>query len=332
MPKTKFGVALPINAGTSAWDESLNFERMKDVTRVCERLGYESIWAPDHLMTGDSLQTLEVWTVLAGLSQVTETMRLGTLVDCTTHRNPALLAKIAATLDIMSNGRVDLGIGAGWNGYEQLAYGLPWEEVPKARIQRLVEAVKIIRGMWTNDRFTFKGKYYSVNEAACLPKPIQKPSPKILIGGKGEKLLLRAVARYADAWNIDELTTEDYAHKLQVIKEHCSSVGTDYNKIEKTLEMYVLVSDKPEQQQRLVDWTNSHIATSPERKRLGKQPFSVKMEDIKKEYIFGSVEEVTERFAEYIKIGVQRFMIYFMDYPTLNSILPFAKEVVPSLN
>ena len=136
--------------------------------------------------------------------------------------------------------------------------------------------------MWTNDRFTFKGKYDSVNEATCLPKPIQKPSPKILIGGKGEKLLLRAVARYADAWNIDELTTEDYAHKLQVIKEHCSSVGTDYDKIEKTLEMYVLISDKPEQQQRLVDWTNGHIANSPERKRLGKQPFSVKLEDIRK--------------------------------------------------
>ena len=185
--------------------------------------------------------------------------------------------------------------------------------------------------MWTQDRFTFKGKYYSVNEAACLPKPIQKPRPKIMIGGKGEKLLLRAVARYADAWNIDELTPEDYAHKLQVIKDHCSSVGTDYNRIEKTIEQYVLISDRPEQQQRLVDWTNMHIATSPERRRLGKQPVTVKLEDIRKEYIFGSVEEVTERFAEYIKVGVERFMIYFMDYPSLDSITLLAKEVIPSL-
>ncbi|MDA4129649.1 MAG: LLM class flavin-dependent oxidoreductase [Thaumarchaeota archaeon] len=169
MSKTKFGLDLPISAGSSAWDESLNFERMKEVTRICEGLGFESVWAPDHLMD----ETLEVWTVLAGLSQVTETMRLGTLVDCTTHRNPAMLAKIAATLDVMSNGRVDLGIGAGWNGYEQLAYGLPWEEVPKARVERLVEAVRIIRGLWTaDDRFTFKGKYYSVNGAKCLPKPV----------------------------------------------------------------------------------------------------------------------------------------------------------------
>lgn len=331
MPKAKFGLVLPIDAGTSAWDDALNFGRMKRVTKVCESLGFDSVWGPDHLMTGHSLETLEVWTVLAGLSQVTETMRLGTLVNCASHRNPALLAKIIATLDVMSNGRVDLGIGAGWNGFEQLAYGLPWEETPKFRIQRLVEVIKILRGMWTNDRFTFKGKYYSVNEAACLPKPIQKPSPKIMIGGKGEKLLLKAVARHADAWNIDELTTEDYAHKLQVIKEHCNSVGTDYNKIEKTMEQYVLITDKPDRQKLLVDWTNMHIATSPERKRLGKQPFTVKMEDIKKEYIFGSIEEVTERFAEYINVGVQRFMIYFLDYPSLDSILPLAKEVIPSL-
>jgi F420-dependent oxidoreductase-like protein len=331
MSKAKFGLVLPIDAGTSAWYDGLSFERMKKVTQICESLGFESVWGPDHLMTGSSLETLEVWTVLAGLSQVTERMRLGTLVNCATHRNPALLAKIVATLDIMSNGRVDLGIGAGWNGFEQLAYGLPWEETPKFRIQRLVEVIKILRGMWTEDRFTFRGKYYSVNEAACLPKPIQKPSPKILIGGKGEKLLLKAVARYADAWNIDELTTEDYAHKLQVIKDHCSSVGTDYNKIEKTMEQYVLISDKPEKQQMLVDWTNMHIATSPERKRLGKPPVTVKLEDIRKEYIFGSVEEVTERFADYINVGVQRFMIYFLDYPSLDSILPLAKEVIPSL-
>ncbi len=331
MPKAKFGLVLPIDAGTSAWDDGLVFERMKKVTKICEGLGFDSVWGPDHLMTGHSLETFEVWTVLAGLSQVTETMRLGTLVNCATHRNPALLAKIVATLDVMSNGRVDLGIGAGWNGFEQLAYGLPWEETPKFRIQRLIEVIKILRGMWTQDRFTFKGKYYSVNEAACLPKPIQKPSPKILIGGKGEKLLLRAVARYADAWNIDELTTEDYAHKLQVIRDHCASVGTDYNQIEKTMEQYVLISSRPEQQQRLVDWTNMHIATSPERRRLGKQPVTVKLEDIRKEYIFGSVEEVTERFAEYIKVGVQRFMIYFLDYPSLDSILPLAKEVIPSL-
>ena len=304
---------------------------MKEVTKTCESLGFESVWGPDHLMTGPTLETLEVWTVLAGLSQVTETMRLGTLVSCATHRNPAMLAKIAATVDVMSNGRVDLGIGAGWNGYEQLAYGLPWEETPKVRVERLVEAVQIIRGMWTHDRFTFKGKYYSVSEAACLPQPIQKPSPRIIMGGKGEKLLLRAVAKYADGWNIDELSTEDYGSKLEVLQKHCRAVGTDYSRIEKSLEQYVLITTKPEQEKRLVDWTNVMSAGNPERQRLGKPASSAKLEDLRKEYIFGSIEQVTDRFAEYIKVGVQRFLIYFLDYPSLNSILPFAKEVLPSL-
>ena len=332
MPKkAKFGLALPIDAGSSAWDRGLNFERMKEVTKTCESLGFESVWGPDHLMTGPTLQTLEVWTVLAGLSQVTETMRLGTLVSCATHRNPTILAKIAATLDVMSNGRVDLGIGAGWNGYEQLAYGLPWEETPKVRVERLVEAIQVLRGMWTNDRFSFQGKYYQVKEAACLPQPIQKPSIPITIGGKGEKLLLRAVAKYADGWNIDELPTEEYSRKLEVIRNHCTAAGTEYDRIEKSLEQYVVITGSPEQEERLVKWTNAQSTGNPERQRLGRPASSAKLEDLRKEYIFGSIEQVTERFAEYIKVGVQRFIIYFLDYPTLNSILPFAKEVVLSL-
>ena len=331
MPKVKFGLDLPIDAGSSAWDNGLNFERMKQVTKACENLGFESVWAADHLMTGPTLETLEVWTVLAALSQVTETMRLGTLVTCTTHRNPAVLAKIASTLDVISNGRMELGIGAGWNGYEQLAYGLQWEELPKARIERLVEAIQIIRGLWTHDRFSFAGKYYNVNDAACLPRPIQKPSIKIIVGGKGEKLLLPAVAKYADGWNSDELSTGDYTHKLEVIRKNCARAGTDYNRIEKSLEQYVLLIDNPDQEQRVVQWTNEQSAKNPERERLGKPASAARLEQLRKEYVFGSVEQVTERFAEYIKAGVERFMIYFLDYPTMNSIVPFAREVLPSL-
>ena len=174
-------------------------------------------------------------------------------------------------------------------GTNTLAYGLPWEETPKVRVERLAEAIQIIRGMWTQDRFTFKGKYYSVNEAACLPKPIQKPSIKIIVGGKGEKLLLRAVAKYADGWNIDELPTEEYAHKLQMIRDHCARAGTDYDRIEKSLEQYVLISDNPDQEQHLVDWTNEQSAKNPERQRLGKPESNAKLDQLRKEYIFGTV-------------------------------------------
>lgn len=319
LTKAKFGIVLPVIAGTSAWDYGMNFERMREVTKICEGLGLDSIWVPDHLMSGQSNETFEAWTILAGLSQVTGSMRLGTLVTCPTHRYPAVLAKLAATLDVMSNGRVDLGIGAGWNRKEQSAYNLAWEEVPKERITRLIETIKILRGMWTNDSFTFAGRYYSVKDAVCLPKPVQKPSPPILIGGKGEQLLLKAVAKYADGWNIDEVPPDAYANKLEVIRNHCKVAGTSYDRIEKTLETYLLISDKPEHQQRLLDWTN----------RGGKQVAT--LDEIKRDYVMGSVEEVTEKFAEYVNVGVQRFLIYFMDFPTLNSILPLAQEVIPSL-
>jgi alkanesulfonate monooxygenase SsuD/methylene tetrahydromethanopterin reductase-like flavin-dependent oxidoreductase (luciferase family) len=175
--------------------------------------------------------------------------------------------------------------------------------------------------MWTNDSFTFTGKYYAVKDAVCLPKPAQKPSPPILVGGKGEKLLLKVVAKYADAWNVDEIPPDAYAHKLEVIRNYCASEKTNYDQIEKTLETYLLISDKPEHQQILLDWTNR-----------GKQPPTATLDDIKRNYIMGSVEEVTEKFAEYIKVGVQRFLIYFMDFPTLNSVLPLAQQVVPSLD
>ena len=144
--------------------------------------------------------------------------------------------------------------------------------------------------------------------------------------------MLKVVAQYADAWNTDEMSVDDYSAKLKIIKEYCAAAGTDYERIEKTLETYVLITNEPEQERILVDWTNARNETNPERKRLGRAYTPVTLADIKKDYIIGSIEEVTERLSEYIKLGVQRFMIYFMDYPTLNSTQPFAKEVVPSLN
>jgi F420-dependent oxidoreductase-like protein len=329
--KSTFGLGLPLSAGLSAWDYNLNFERMREVVMACEDLGFDSVWAPDHIMLGRDSEVLEAWTVLSALSQATETMHLGTLVTCPTHRHPAMLAKIAATLDVVSNGRLELGIGAGWNGAEQLAYGLPWEEVPKARVERLIETVEIVRGLWTNERFTFKGRHYSVTDAVCLPKPVQKPSPKIHIGGRGEQLVLRAVAMYADGWNIDEVSPEDYAHKLDVIREHCRSVGRPYREIEKSLETYLMITDRPEQEERIVEWMNWQTNSNPERIRQGKPPVKLTLEQVKREIIFGSIEEVTERLGQYIDVGVEKFIVYFMDYPSLNSILPFAEQVVPSL-
>jgi len=329
--RSTFGLGLPLNAGGSAWTYDMNFERMREVVMAWEDLGFDSVWAPDHVMLGRNSETLEAWTVLSALSQSTERLRLGTLVSCPAHRSPAMLAKVVASLDVLSNGRVDLGIGAGWNGAEQLAYGLPWEEVPRVRVECMVETIKILRGLWTNDSFTFKGKHYAVTDAVCLPRPVQRPWPRIIIGGKGEQLVLRAVARYADGWNIDEVSPEVYEHKLQVIRDHCAAVGRDYAEIERSLETYLMITDRPDQEARIVEWANWQTNTNPERTRRGMAPVKLTLGDVKRDFIVGSVEQVTERMGRYVDAGVERFMIYFLDYPSMSSIIPFAEQVVPSL-
>ena len=171
MNKTKIGVFLPFYAFKSPQ----TFERVRNVVLECERLGYDSIWLDDHLMYGKT-PILECWTTLSALASLTAKIRLGTMVLCNSYRNPALLAKMAATLDVISNGRLELGIGAGVQKDEHEAYGIPFPK-PSERIERMKEAVEIIKKLWTEENANYQGKYYTVNEAVCLPKPLQKPHP-----------------------------------------------------------------------------------------------------------------------------------------------------------
>jgi len=329
MAKPRLGLCLPVFAGASAWDYDLDFAVMKSVILECERLGFDSLWVPDHLTMGYKGQILECWTVLAAASQLTERMRLGTLVLCVSQRSPALLAKMGATLDLLSNGRLEFGLGAGWRGSELTSYGLPWEPSTKARVQRLVEALEIIKGMWTNESFTYTGSYYSVKDAVCMPQPVQKPHPKIWLGGSGEKVVLRAIAKYADGWNAGEIPPDEYKRKLGVLREHCQSLGTSYEHIEKSLETVLVISDKKSDLEKVVKWSNWFAQVQAETKEM--KPATGDLENMRQHYVIGSVRDVTERMAEYIEAGVEWFMIYFLDYPSMNSMKLLAKEVMPSL-
>lgn len=331
MSKAKFGIGLPICGGFSAWDYNVSsFGIMRRTISQCEDLDFDSLWVADHLTMGRDGNNLESWTVLSAASQLCESMRLGTLVLCPTHRSPALLAKMAATLDVLSNGRLELGLGAGWRRSEQVSYGLAWEPSVKARIQRLNETVEIVTGMWTNEVFNFTGQYYSVKDAVCNPKPIQKPGPKIWLAGRGEKLMLKSVAKYADGWNVDEISPEEYARKLGVLRAQCDSLGTDYDHIVKSLENFVLITDRPEDLERVVSWSNWAAAELQGEYGEGK-PAVGHLEDMKTRYILGSSRQVTDRVADYIRAGVQYFMMYFLDYPSMKSIVSLAREVIPSL-
>src|SRR5881275_2124098 len=212
------------------------YEAMTRVAHEAEALGFHSIWLYDHFHTippPSQEVTFECWTSIAALARDTKRVRVGQIVTCNAYRNPALLAKMASTVDALSHGRLNLGIGAGWYEHEYRAYGFPYPDTGE-RLRRLREAIQIILAMWTQDEATFEGQYYQVREAINQPKGVQKPHIPLLIGGGGEKVTLKIVAQYADACNVGgDIAT--IKHKLEVLKQHCEDVGRDYNKIRRTV-------------------------------------------------------------------------------------------------
>ena len=192
-------------------------------------------WLFDHFnpIHSESVEgpCMEGWTVLTALAAQTKRLRLGLMTTGNTYRHPAVHAHIVATADVVSGGRIDFGLGAGWNVYEHESMGLPLYE-PGERIRRMGEAAALTKRLWTEDVVTFDGKYYQLKEARLEPKPVQKPHPPIVIGGGGEQLTLRMVARYADLWNHAGGDVEVFTHKVEVLKGHCEAVGRDFNEIE----------------------------------------------------------------------------------------------------
>ena len=314
MNKTKIGVFLPFYAFKSPQ----TFERVRNVVLECERLGYDSIWLDDHLMYGKT-PILECWTTLSALASLTAKIRLGTMVLCNSYRNPALLAKMAATLDVISNGRLELGIGAGVQKDEHEAYGIPFPK-PSERIERMKEAVEIIKKLWTEENANYQGKYYTVNEAVCLPKPLQKPHPPITIGGSGEKLTMKVAAQHADRYDWGYVQSlEQYKHKLKILENHCNAVNRDFQQIEKSC------------------WLGGQIFIAQNREEIDKKisqwkPQNVSVEDFKKSSFITTPEECKQKIREYTGLGVTYFMLFFGDLPDLDGLRLFADEVVKTLN
>ena len=200
----------------------------------------EHAWLFDHFMPLGADPTgpcLEGWTLLAALAAQTKRLRVGIMVTGNTYRHPAVLANMGATVDIISGGRLDFGIGAGWNELEHSAYGIPLY-APGERIRRMGEACEVIKRMWTETAPDFDGQYYQLRGARCEPKPIHKPYPPFVIGGSGEQLTLRMVAKYADIWNFVGGSTESFRHKNEVLNNHCATVGRDPAAIERSVQVF----------------------------------------------------------------------------------------------
>lgn len=208
----------------------------------------EHAWVFDHfypIAGNEEGPCLEGWTVLTALATQTQRLRVGSMVMGNTYRHPAVLANMAATLDIIANGRLEFGLGAGWHEAEHAAYGIPFGTAAE-RINRMDETCQVCIKLWTEHRANFAGKYYQLTNALCEPKPVQKPHPPIVIGGSGEKLTLRTVARYADIWNCNSSGLDQFKHKSQVLDEHCAREGRDPAAITRSIQMFANV-EAPEQ-------------------------------------------------------------------------------------
>lgn len=205
-----------------------------------EAAGASWLTVQDHFLQMEQFRSahdpmLESWSTLGFLAAHTERVKLGTVVTGVTYRNPAILAKTATTIDVLSDGRAFLGVGAGWYEREHLAYGIRYSTLAE-RFERLEEAVQIALQMWSDDDGPFEGAHYRLAETINVPAPIQRPHPPIVIGGGGERKTLRLVAQYADACNLNVVEPEQVAHKLDVLRRHCDALGRDYASIEKTMQ------------------------------------------------------------------------------------------------
>ncbi|MGH8875549.1 MAG: LLM class F420-dependent oxidoreductase, partial [Acidimicrobiia bacterium] len=200
--------------------QNTTWQAMRDVWRAADQIEvFDAGWTFDHfypIFSDSTGPCLEGWTVLAALATETSRLRLGVMVSGNTYRHPAVLANMAATLDVVSEGRLEIGLGAGWNEEEHAAYGI---ELPplRERFDRFDEALEVVHLLLTEEVATFEGRHYRLTEARCEPKPIQRPHPPIVVGGRGERRTLRAAARWADHWNYPGGDPDDLRHRIQVL-------------------------------------------------------------------------------------------------------------------
>jgi F420-dependent oxidoreductase-like protein len=241
---------------------TFSYPVLEEFWRAADGLGaFHAIWDYDHFygLVDPAQPTLEGWTLLAGMAVLTRNTRVGCLVSAVTYRNPAMLAKMAVTVDHMSAGRLEFGIGAGWHENEHRGYGLEFPS-PRARVEMLDEALTITRRLWTEDSVSFQGHYYTLDAAFCNPKPQQRPHPPIVIGGVKPKML-RVIARHADEWNAPGTGPEEWSRVSANLDEACAELGRNPRQIRRSVQLF-LHPHQPEQ-------VDQELATLPEYQQAG---------------------------------------------------------------
>ena len=308
----------PIRFGIQTGQQNLEWAQMLDLWRQADAWGYDSLWNFDHfyaIFLPPELPCLEGWTTLSALALATKRARVGTMVTGNTYRHPCVTAKMAATVDHISGGRLNLGIGAGWFELEHKSFGIDFKTVPH-RLQALDEACRIIRGMLTQEHTTVQGMHYTVTEAMGNPKPVQQPHPPIMIGGTGERVLLRLVARHADMWNASA-GAERMRALIDIIRRHGDTERRDPERIEKTVMMPLCYRAPAERQEFMCNTIAGLRQTTPEQAR--------------KEMMIGDKLECLDVVDRYVKAGVTHFIFMLFAPFFTDEIQAFAEEVIPAV-
>lgn len=305
MPKIDFGYNPPVgDRGIEQFDPATY---VRDLQRVLDTVqgAFSSFWVSDHLMTHSGFR-MECWTILTWLAARYPNQTLSTIVMANSYRHPPLLAKMAATLQELSGGRFVLGYGAGWMDHEYKAYGYDFPS-PKIRIEQMVEGIKIMKAMWTGEPASFAGKYYTIEDAVCIPSP--QPPPPILIGGDGERFLLRAVAEHGDWWLPFGRSPEVMRQKIAVLKDHCTAVGRNYDDIRKTFSLRVNLAKTKAEAEKLT----------------GGKP--MRPEDPS---FVGEPAALIEYIHQFAELGIDLFQLVFPKFPATDDIELFEQEVLPA--
>jgi F420-dependent oxidoreductase-like protein len=290
---------------------------------------FESIWVFDHFHTvpvPTQEATHEAWTLMAAFAAATSRVRLGQMCTCIGYRNPAYLAKVAATVDVISGGRAEMGIGAGWYEHEWRAYGYGF---PKAgdRIGMLDEGVQIMRQLWTEGTATLDGKHYQVDGAICRPLPLQDGGVPLWIAGGGEKRTLRIAARYADYTNFDG-TPEGFQHKSEILEQHCAEVGTDFGAITRSANYNVVLGETEKDVQDRLAWMKDHLLRCGVPEKVAEE----RMRDFATGTLTGTPEQLAERLAQLSKLGMSYAILNFAEVAYDRTALTlFTDTVAPAL-
>jgi F420-dependent oxidoreductase-like protein len=310
----------PIRFGVQTAPQQISWAELRETWQEVETLGFDTLWVNDHLLPSvgpSDAPNFEGWTMLGAMAALTSHVRIGVMVSSNTFRHPAVLAKMATTVDHISDGRLIVGIGSGYFAREHQVYGIPLH-TPSRRARQLEEALQVIRKLWTEEAASFTGTYYQLANAPFAPKPVQKPYPPIMIGGTGEKMVLPLVAKYADLWNAGGLGIEALARKIAILEEHCARIGRDTSDIEKTYLTPLYLRSNPAEVERL-------LTQIPQVQTLS-------IEQMRALILAGDVAAVQRRVQAYLDVGITHVIIAlrrpgFYDREGLRL---FAKEVMPA--